>query len=112
MDAERPYEGKLLLSSDGEHIGVVEETYRDSSTGEPEWLLFDAGLLDERPLFVPVDGLEEEENGGLRVPYTAGVIREQPLAEPDTALGPEALSILGAYFGLGSDEENASSASI
>jgi hypothetical protein len=34
------------------------------------------------------------------------VIREQPEVEAETALVPETLSILAAYFGLGSEEES------
>ena len=99
-----PYEGKLLLSSDGERIGTVTQTYKDSVTGEVEWLLLDAGLMDQRQLLAPVAEIEESEEG-LRLPYTADVIRDQPVVEAESALSPDALSILSAYFGLGSEND-------
>jgi hypothetical protein len=100
----RQFEGKQLLSSDGERVGTVTQTYKDSVSGEVEWLLFEAGLLDERELLVPVAEIEIEDDA-LRVPYTADVIREQPEVEAQSTLSADALSILASYFGLGSEGE-------
>jgi hypothetical protein len=99
------YEGKTLVSSDGERMGTISQTYKDAVSGKVEWLLLDAGFGGERALVVPAAEMEEEEEL-CRVPYTAEVIREQPEVEAETALVPEALSILGAYFGLGSEDES------
>ena len=98
------YEGKPLISSDGERIGVVSETYKDSVTGKIEWLLLDAGLAEPRNLLVPAADIEEDEES-LHAPYTAEVILQQPAAEAEGALAPEALSILSSYFGLGSETD-------
>jgi hypothetical protein len=99
------YEGKALVSSDGERMGTVSQTYKDAVSGKVEWLLLDGDFGDGKTLLVPAADMEEEEEL-CRVPYTAAVIREQPEVEADTALVPETLSILAAYFGLGSEEES------
>ena len=102
MELNVAFEGKPLVSSDGERIGVVSQTYKDSVTGEVEWLLFDAGLTDQRELLVPAAEIQDDGEA-LRVPYTADVVREQPQVEAEAALAPQTLSILSSYFGLGSE---------
>ena len=102
MDIGEIFEGKAVISSDGERVGLVTQTYKDAVTGRVEWLLFDGGLLDQRDLLIPTPEMVNDGDE-VRVPYTAEVIREQPEVEAQSALSPEALSILAAYFGLGSE---------
>jgi sporulation protein YlmC with PRC-barrel domain len=99
------FEGKAVESSDGERIGTVSQTYKDSVSGRVEWLLVDPGFGEMRPLLVPAPESPDEEQL-CRVPYTAAVISEQPEVEAEAALVPETLSILASYFGLGSEDED------
>lgn len=70
--------GHEVIDSGGESVGYVDLVFRDSDTGQPEWLGIWNGLWQTRPrVLVPIHGIEHVEDE-IRVPWMKDVVMSAP----------------------------------
>ena len=53
---------EVFVSSDGERMGTISQTYKDSVSGKVEWLLLDTGIV---PMVEPETTFATEAPGGI-----------------------------------------------
>jgi hypothetical protein len=85
--------GHEVLSEDGEKLGYVDLVFRDTDTGEPEWVGIWDGLPDSKPrVLVPVRDVSVDRDA-VRVPWPANLIRNAPAYEPpgDVVIGHDSV---------------------
>ena len=78
----------------------MDQCYHSRISEVPEWFIVREDRKSRR-LIVPVAGFDLQ-NGGLKVPYSASQVENQPKFEVKRGLGEEAESALDYYFRLGS----------
>lgn len=66
-----------VVDQDGHKVGGLDQVYVDNATGRPAWVSVRTGWLGGRKVFCPVGGAVVE-NGQIRVPYPASMIKEAP----------------------------------
>ena len=96
--------GAKVYSSEGEHIGSVEEIFVDEQRGRPEWIGLGTGFLGTKRVLVPVEGATMTQHG-VEVPYSKERVQAAPDIDADE-LGPETERALYAHYGLGYAGEN------
>ena len=81
------WRGKMLLDSNGEKIGKLQDVYVDVETDEPQFATVKEGFIDRHLTFVPLVGIKIGP-GDLQVSVT----KEQVRSAPDIASHGEELS--------------------
>ena len=93
--------GKVVFTSDDKEAGVVEDLLYNRLSEVPEWFILRPKNRKLSHLVLPVAGFELQ-NDGLKVPYSAAHIEDQPKFHIDRELEEEAETALDHYFRLGS----------
>ena len=81
------WRGKILLDSNGEKIGKLQDVYVDVETDEPQFATVKEGFIDRHLTFVPLVGIRIGP-GDLQVSVT----KDQVRSAPDIAMHGEELS--------------------
>lgn len=81
------WRGKMLLDSNGEKIGKLQDVYVDVETDEPQFATVKEGFIDRHLTFVPLVGIRIGP-ADLQVSTT----KEQVRSAPDIAIHGEELS--------------------
>jgi hypothetical protein len=81
------WHGKMLLDSNGEKIGRLQDVYVDVENDEPQFATVKEGFIGRHLTFVPLGGIQVSPEA-LQVSVT----REQVRSAPDIALHGEELS--------------------
>ena len=81
------WHGKMLVDSDGERIGKLQDVYVDVETDEPQFATVKEGLIGRHLTFVPLGGIKVGPDE-LQVAVT----KEQVKAAPDIEQHGEELS--------------------
>jgi hypothetical protein len=92
------YTGQKVVDIDGTQVGDVIDFYYDAGTNEAEWLVVEAGLLENRHVMVPLEGVTREEDR-LVTPYPKDLIMDSPEVE-DSSLNGETEQTLYEYYHL------------
>jgi PRC-barrel domain len=95
--------GKVVFSSDDEKLGFVEDVLFNRLSEVPEWFIVREEGRKSRRFIVPVAGFELQD-GGLRIPYSAAHVENQPSFDVKRGLGEESETALDHYFRLGSPQ--------
>ena len=93
--------GKVVFSSDDENLGLVEDLLYSRISEVPEWFIIRQEGRKSRRFIVPVAGFELRD-AGLKVPYSAYQVENQPRFDVKRGLGEAAEAALDHYFRLGS----------
>src|SRR2546423_2834040 len=90
--------GQTVSDQEGVDIGEVKDVYAVSDDA-PMWVTIEAstGLAGSKTVFVPIARLKEEE-GNLRVPYSAQWIKNAPQIEIEDEISPEDERMLRDYY--------------
>jgi hypothetical protein len=86
-----------VVDRDGEEIGKLAEIYLDEEE-RPAWGAVRTGLFGLRETLVPLDAVEPDEGGRLRVPFPGGHVKEAPNVDPDVALTPDEERVLYRHY--------------
>jgi len=81
------WQGKMLVDSDGEKIGKLQDVYVDVETDEPQFATVKEGRIGRHLTFVPLGGVTVGPDE-LQVPVT----KDQVKAAPDIEQHGEELS--------------------
>ena len=81
------WHGKMLVDSNGEKIGKLQDVYVDVETDEPQFATVKEGFVGRHLTFVPLGGIQIGPDV-LQVPVT----KEQVRTAPSLALHGEELS--------------------
>ena len=95
----RNLRGKVVFSSEGEEVGVVEDLLYSRISEVPEWFIVRA-KHGKSTLVVPVAGFDLQD-GGLKVPYSVSLIENQPQFAIKHGLEEDAETAFDDYFRLG-----------
>ena len=92
--------GKSVFDQLGRKLGTACEIY--AQDGEPMWVTVESstGLTTNRLVFIPLARLKEED-GEIRVPYTAQHVNESPEVQADDELSEEDDYRLRVYYSVG-----------
>lgn len=92
--------GQTVSDQEGVDIGEVKDVYAVSDDA-PMWVTIEAstGLAGSKVVFVPIARLKEED-GNLRVPYSAEWIKESPEVESEDELSAEDDRKLRDYYAI------------
>ena len=92
-------QGHDVFGVNGVKLGTLENIYVDDSSGSPEWLEVQSGMIRKHHSFVPVNGLVEQDET-VRVAYPKEVIDEAPSPQSDGAgrLSAEQEDALSRYY--------------
>ncbi len=71
------WHGKMLVDSDGEKIGKLQDVYVDVETDEPQFATVKEGFIDRHLTFVPLGGIQIGPDD-LRVTVTKEQVRSAP----------------------------------
>jgi uncharacterized protein (TIGR02271 family) len=102
------WRGRVMVASDGEKIGKIDEIYLDEETGHPEWALVNTGLFGMKSNFVPLTGASPEGEE-VRVDYTKDQVKEAPGVDPDGDLSQSEEADLYRHYGLEYSERRSGS---
>jgi uncharacterized protein (TIGR02271 family) len=94
------WKGRKVIDSDGEKVGKVEEIYEDTGSGQPEWVLVDAGLFGGKSHFVPVAGARPSGED-VQLDFTKDTIKDAPGIDPDGEMSHDEERELFEHYGLG-----------
>jgi hypothetical protein len=91
--------GKAVYDQLGRKLGTACEVY--AQDGEPMWVTVESstGLTTNRLVFIPLARLKEED-GQIRVPYTAEHINKSPEVEADEELSEDDDYSLRVYYSV------------
>ncbi len=95
--------GKVVFTSDKKQLGLVEDLLYSRISEVPEWFIVREEHRKSRRFIVPVAGFELQD-GGLKVPYSASQVENQPRFDVKRGLGEAAETALDQYFRLGSPQ--------
>ena len=92
--------GKAVFDQLGRKLGTACEIY--AQDGDPMWVTVESstGLTTNRLVFIPLARLKEED-GEIRVPYTAQHINESPEVNASEELSEEDDRRLRGYYSVG-----------
>jgi hypothetical protein len=85
--------GHTLIDRDGEHVGTVEQVYRDQETDRPTWAVVSPGTR-----FVPLAEASEEGDETLKVAATKGQVDYAPDVEDKDRLSPDEEARLHGHY--------------
>ena len=71
------WHGKMLVDSNGEKIGKLQDVYVDVETDEPQFATVKEGLIGRHLTFVPLGGIQVGPDR-LQVPVTKDLVRTAP----------------------------------
>jgi hypothetical protein len=96
--------GKKISDQAENPIGKVKEIY--ASDGYPTWVAVElsSGLAKKRTAFIPLARIKDE-NGELRVPYSAQRIGEAPEVDGEAGISPECDRELRDYYGIDAGDQ-------
>jgi len=87
----------VVVDQNGEKVGKVGQVYLDDTSGEPTWVTVKTGLFGTSESFVPLHGASVQD-GQVRVPYNADMVKNAPRVEADGSITPEEERELFAYY--------------
>jgi uncharacterized protein (TIGR02271 family) len=102
------WRGRVMVGSDSEKIGKIDEIYLDEETGQPEWALVNTGLFGMKSNFVPLTGASPEGEE-VRVDYTKDQVKEAPGVDPEGELSQREEATLYRHYGLEYSERRSGS---
>jgi uncharacterized protein (TIGR02271 family) len=102
------WRGRVMVGSDGEKIGKIDEIYLDEETGQPEWALVNTGLFGLKSNFVPLTGASPEGEE-VRVDYTKEQVKDAPGVDPEGQLSQSEEATLYRHYGLEYSERRSGS---
>ena len=86
IDTVLGWRGRTVRDAEGEKIGPVGDVFLDQETDRPAWIGVKTGLFGRHESYVPLEQVTEDEDGDLRVPYDAQLVKDAPRVDPDVAL--------------------------
>jgi uncharacterized protein (TIGR02271 family) len=91
----RTLSGRLLVGSDDEKLGKIDQLYTDREDGHPTFLTVSTGLFGSRTSFVPVNeaSLAGDE---VRVPYTKDRVKDGTMKTADRDVDTNATTTTAA----------------
>lgn len=89
----------VVVDTDGQKIGKIEQIFLDDRTGEPAWATASMGLFGTSETFVPLDRGEKSESQ-VRVPYSKDFVKDAPRVDTGGHLDPQQEQELYQYYGL------------
>jgi uncharacterized protein (TIGR02271 family) len=92
------FEGHTAYDPEGRRIGTIDDIFVDENTGRPEWLAVRTGLFGTRRSFVPLSGVEAQDDDVV-VPWEKDVVKDAPQADRDEYLSPEEEERLYRHYG-------------
>src|SRR4051794_10068637 len=98
VDTVLSWRGRTVRDRDGDKLGKLGDVYLDAETDRPAYAGVRTGLFGTRESILPLNGIVEDEDGDLRVPYDAELIRGAPHIDPEAALTPEEEAQLDAHY--------------
>jgi uncharacterized protein (TIGR02271 family) len=102
------WRGRVMIGSDSEKIGKIDEIYLDEETGRPEWALVNTGLFGMKSNFVPLTGASPEGEE-IRADYTKDQVQDAPGVDPEGQLSQSAEATLYRHYGLEYSERRSGS---
>ena len=90
--------GSDVYSNDGDKIGVVEEIFTDTDSGQPEWIGIGTGFLRTKRVLVPLVGAELRGDG-VYVPYSKDQVKDSPDID-DEQISESLERDLYSYYGV------------
>jgi uncharacterized protein (TIGR02271 family) len=102
------WRGRVMIGSDSEKIGKIDEIYLDEETGQPEWALVNTGLFGLKSTFVPLTGASPEGEE-VRADYTKDQVKDAPGVEPEGELSQSEEATLYRHYGLDYSERRSGS---
>jgi hypothetical protein len=86
IDTVLGWRGRTVRDAEGDKIGPVGDVFLDRETDRPAWIGVRTGLFGRHESYVPLEQVTEDEDGDLRVPYDAQLVKDAPRIDPDVAL--------------------------
>ena len=98
------WRGREVVSGDGDKIGTLEEVYRDTHTGQPEWATVNTGLFGMKQSFIPLAD-SDPQGGRVVVPYSKDQVKDAPSVDPDGDLSADEEQQLYRHYGVGNGQD-------
>jgi hypothetical protein len=99
IDTALGWRGRTVRDAEGEKIGSLGDIFLDSETDRPAWGGVRTGLFGHGESYVPLEQIDEDEDGDLRVPFDRGLVKDAPRVDPDVALTAEEEQALYVHYG-------------
>lgn len=103
VDTILGWRGRTVRDPQGDKVGKLGDLYLDAETDVPAYAGVRTGLFGTHESIVPLKGVTEEEDGDLRVPFAAEIVRSAPKLDPDAVLSPGEEWALEEHYGLRPD---------
>lgn len=87
----------VVVDSDGQKIGKIEQIFLDDRTGEPAWTTVSMGLFGSSETFIPLDRAEKSEDQ-VQVPYSKDFAKDAPRVDAGGHLDPQQEQELYRYY--------------
>jgi len=92
--------GRTAYDTQGSKVGKVDTIYTDDATGRPEWLAIKTGWFGTKLSFVPLQGLQHQDDDALIIGWNRDTVRDAPSVEPDGHLSEEEETRLYDHYRL------------
>jgi uncharacterized protein (TIGR02271 family) len=93
------WQGRTMISSDGEKLGKITEVYEDPETGKVDWATVSSGLFGTKSNFVPLAGASPDGED-VRVNVTKEQVKDAPGVEDDGDLSEPEERRLFEHYGV------------
>jgi len=99
QDQLRNMVGAAVCDRDGDKIGKVGQLYYDDATDQPTWVTINTGFFGTHQSFVPISGVEFNDDG-VTVAYDKATVKDAPTIAEDGHLSPQEEQQLYRYYGV------------
>lgn len=95
---------KTMVSAEGDKIGKVVDTHVDANSGEPDWLVVNAGgrFGGAKKRFVPIKAATQRGDDVV-VPFGKDLVKNAPEVEGLGVLTEEDARSLLSYYGISAE---------
>ena len=99
IDTALAWRGRTVRDSDGEKLGTFGDVFLDRETDRPAFGGVKTGLFGHKESYFPLEYVEDDGEGDLRVPWHRDVVKEAPRIDPDVSLTADEEAALYAHYG-------------
>jgi hypothetical protein len=99
IDTALAWRGRTLRDTHGEELGKIGDLYLDAADDRPAWAGVTRGLFKKQTTIVPLEDLQEGEDGDLHAPFERARFERAPDVDPGVALTEDEERALHDHYG-------------
>src|ERR1700760_1181582 len=92
------YIRRAAVDAEGNRIGKITKVYLDDHTRQPEWILVENGLFENRQRFSPIRGSRLPDKQLVVLAVSKDQVKNAPNIDPDARISESEEDALRQYY--------------